>query len=133
MSVNKKHITDFLLSRGKFTQVPNELWERRDLDFVQKSVWCYILSREANWSGSRNNLARNLHLGKDTVTEAINKLGSLSLLSKTSDPNTGAWNFEILPPDRWAVDQVALMEAGPDGGRTPMQVRARTPSESTLK
>lgn len=133
MSVNKKSITDFLHGRGMFTQVPNELWTRRDLDFTQKAIWCNILSREPEWKGSRNNLARNLHLGKDTVAEAITKLEALGLLSKTADPNTGAWNFEIHPPDVWSVDLVALAEAGPNGGRTPIQVRARTPRESTLK
>ncbi|WP_374028313.1 hypothetical protein ACES2J_08250 [Bdellovibrio bacteriovorus] len=100
MSVNKKAFNDEMQQRGGYAIVPNEIWERKDLDRTAKVIWCYILSRKANWQSSRNNISKNLHIHHATVTKYIAQLESLGLLKKTVGANS-SWDFEIIQPSQW--------------------------------
>jgi hypothetical protein len=127
MSINKKNHVDFLQKRGKFSMVPNEIWETVDLDHIGKFIWMYILSQDPNWSSSRNNIARNLGIAKDTVTKYINLLIKLNML-KISVSGRHSWDFEIMPPDHWTKirpDQnQASQLTGPTVGPLPDQNQA---------
>lgn len=100
MSVNKKSYNDEMQERGSYAIIPNEIWERSDLDHTAKVIWCYVLSRKADWQSSRNNIARNLNIHKDTVTKYLIQLENMNLLKHTVGSNN-SWDFEIIAPSNW--------------------------------
>lgn len=98
--VNKNKYNDHIQERGLWAPLPNELWERTDIDAYAKVIWAYIVSRNATWSSSRNNISRNLGIDKETVTERINTLKERNMIKVTV--GTGkSWSFEIIPPNQW--------------------------------
>lgn len=99
MSINKRQYNDYYDSIGGWHRVPNEIWEI-NLDHTCKVIWCYLLSRDSNWDSSRNNIARNLNLHRNTVTLCIEKLENHNMVLKTS-PGRQSWDFSILPPTEW--------------------------------
>lgn len=123
MSVNKKSYNDHMQERGAYAIVPNEIWERNDLDHTAKVIWCYILSRKADWNSSRNNIARNLSMSVNTVSHYVEQLKALNILSVTNSPQ-GSWNFEIIAPDQW------LPESNKGAESKQIQITERSTPES---
>lgn len=100
MAVDKNQYNNSITARGSFAMVPNELWERDDLDHTAKVIWCYILSRDPKWDSSRNNVARNLGMDGKTVTKYLKQLVQVNLLQVRKGANN-SWDFEIIPPAQW--------------------------------
>jgi hypothetical protein len=99
MSVDKKRFNDHIDERGRFSRIPNEIWEL-DIDHYEKLIWSYIASRPSWWKSSRNNIASNLRLTTKTASKHLKTLVSLNMLA-IKENEFGAWDFEIIPPNEW--------------------------------
>lgn len=107
MNVHKEGYTREVASRGQYTMIANEIFERQDLGHLAKLVWCYITSQRPNWSSSRNNLARNLGIDRETVSKHVTQLIEKNLL-RVRNGARGSWEFEIVPPSRWAEEPTGI-------------------------
>lgn len=103
MNVQKTAYTKEIQDHGEFVMIPNEIFERRDLDHLAKLIWCYVTSRPPYWNSSRNNLARNLGIDRETVSKYILQLTDRNLLRVTIGMRK-SWNFEIVPKSEWTLD-----------------------------
>lgn len=104
MSLGKNKVNAALQARGGFSIVPNELW-RMDIPYAAKTIWAYLLSQHPDWVCSRNNIARNLKLGRKGVTEMLKLLSDREMISiKVGKKST--WHIEMLPPESWKVEEV---------------------------
>lgn len=104
MSLNKNRVTNALQGRGGFSIVPNELW-RLDVPTMAKTIWAYLLSQPPEWDCSRNNIARNLQIGRQTVTDLLQVLSERNML-KVEEGGRGSWKIEMLPPAEWKVAEI---------------------------
>ena len=103
MSLNKSRVTNALQGRGGFSIVPNELW-RLDIPTMAKTIWAYLLSQHPEWDCSRNNIARNLGIGRQTVTDLLNLLSGLGMVKV--DSSQKSWAIEMVPPSEWKVSEI---------------------------
>lgn len=102
MSVNKKKYNDHIQERGSYAVIPNEIWEIEDVDHIAKIIFCYIVSRSASWSSSRNNIANNLNISRNTVTKYLDQLADFNLIN-VKKGTRNSWDFEINPPCDWVI------------------------------
>ena len=109
MSVNKNAINNQIQDRGKYSQVPNEIWEVKDITVYAREIWIYLLSCHPQWKGSIANLSRNLGFSLSTAKRAVEQLESFGML-KTTQHNKGT-DFDIRPSSEWSC---RLSGLGPD-------------------
>jgi DNA-binding MarR family transcriptional regulator len=102
MSINKEHLNKYLKHRGSYAMIPNEIWEIKELDVYDKTIWSYLCSKKPEWSSSRNNIARNLDLSKDKVSSSIKKLIDYNMLELYEGSNK-RWCFLIVTPNHWTL------------------------------
>lgn len=103
MGVNKKRYNEHI--DRDYVRIPNFLPTLKvdGLDVYAKMIWLYITSEGPSWDSSRNNIARNLGLAPETVSEKVKILQNLNMLViKTGKGNS--WNFEIMPTNEWAIN-----------------------------
>lgn len=110
MSLSKNKVNQALQSRGGFSIVPNELW-RLDIPYPAKTIWAYLVSQHPNWVCSRNNIARNLKLGRKSVTDMLKLLSDHKMI-EVKVGKKGTWHIDMSPPDLWVVPEIT-QEADP--------------------
>lgn len=101
MSVKKKGLLKFIVNRGHYTTVPNEILAAKELSSNEKLVWSYILSQPYYWTGGRNSIANNLGLAPKTVTSTLKSLASHGLIEVDESKET--FSFKFPTPDQWKI------------------------------
>lgn len=78
--IKNSGVKDAIKKRGRFTIVPNEIFEQ-DVSVHAKVLWCYILSKPENWRTSRNQIAKILQFSKDKVSDILVELQDLNMIA----------------------------------------------------
>jgi hypothetical protein len=99
MGIDKSEYMDSLMGRGRFVSVANELLET-EISTSSKLIFIYVLSKPSNWSSSRNNVAANLRISKNTVSDCLRELEKCNMIAISSREDS-SWNLKINPPDVW--------------------------------
>lgn len=106
MSIQKENFNKYIQHRGGYATIPNELWELKELDVYDKVIWAYVCSKKPDWSSSRNNIARNLNLSKDKVSDSVKKLVGLNMIEIYEGQNK-SWCFIMVTPNIWSTSSTA--------------------------
>ena len=101
MSVFKSKISDQLQNRGQFAQIPNEIYQVKELSNYARSIWIYLASEGPGWKGSYPNISKTLGFSVNTVRKSVKELEALNMLTATGH-ETGT-DFELLSTDQWVV------------------------------
>jgi len=101
MSVNKNAISNQLQNRGEFAQIPNEVWQVKDLSLYARSVWIYLASEGPGWDGSYPNISRALDISVNTARKAVKELVTHNMLLAISHKE--GTDFELISSDQWKV------------------------------
>jgi hypothetical protein len=63
-----------LKQKSKFTQVPNELIEHKDISLKAKGLYAYMYSKPENWNFTIKSMVKLLKDGEKSITSALNEL-----------------------------------------------------------
>ena len=101
MSVNKNQISNQLQHRGQYAQIPNEIYQVKDLSVYARDIWCYLASEGPGWSGSNNSIASNLGISPSTVKRSIKELRDFNMIIATG--HDSGTDYELISSDKWTV------------------------------
>jgi len=101
-----------------FTQLPNSLWDRTDLNIYDRCILIHIIRKTIGWGKKKDGISLKqftncLGVSKNTILKSTNDLINLGIITKTRQKNNGGgFGFSVYELSETVINHVNDMDKG---------------------